>query len=597
MALDIIADVSPPERLPFGNHFVMPAFRVKMAIGGNCLYREMVVPLWAEDAFHKLWKKHLIAFLSRGYAIQSFNGKWTINQHIQEHTDHKGVYTLTAVGQEKLDIAKGAGNLGLQDVKLDLSALPSELEAKLLDYQIEPARQLLRALACGLAEWGYSGAWDCSDLGTGKTYTSLAAALAFAAAINGQVFVICPISVIGCDPRGGGTGSGWRGAFAHFNAVPRGIYNYETLRTGNRDFVKWEHYFGEEGKKMKRLNWTLDPARTVLVFDEAHKTKVVGTQNQALAMAAMRQRFPTIFTSGTLGSDPTHMRATGRAVGLHKDGQWLEFLKKNGCYGNHPKGKDWKFIGGPRGQRILQHLHYTVFPARGARIRIQDLGDRFPETQVIVEAYQTKDTQGIAKAFRDAEHAIERLKTQGDISEETGKKLRMNYYMDAWHASERAKVCGGLLEEMCEEELEEGRSVAIFMGFTDTREELMRRLKTSCGIFGTQPLDHRNRWIGEFQADRERVIVCQIAAGGVGVSLHDINGKHPRTAIILPHNSAEVVTQALGRVHRSGGRSKSRQIIPFAAGTVEEEICSAVRRKMAQIDTLNDGDLYPPKKF
>jgi hypothetical protein len=53
----------------------------------------------------------------------------------------------------------------------------------------------------------------------------------------------------------------------------------------------------------------------------------------------------------------------------------------------------------------------------------------------------------------------------------------------------------------------------------------------------------------------------------------------------------------LGRVHRAGGKSRSRQIVFFAAKTVEEQICSVVRSRMANIAALNDGDLRPEAKF
>jgi hypothetical protein len=49
--------------------------------------------------------------------------------------------------------------------------------------------------------------------------------------------------------------------------------------------------------------------------------------------------------------------------------------------------------------------------------------------------------------------------------------------------------------------------------------------------------------------------------------------------------------QALGRVHRAGGKSKSLQRIVFTAGTVEEKACDAIRRKIANFDLINDGDL------
>jgi hypothetical protein len=87
------------------------------------------------------------------------------------------------------------------------------------------------------------------------------------------------------------------------------------------------------------------------------------------------------------------------------------------------------------------------------------------------------------------------------------------------------------------------------------------------------------------------VIVCNIASGGVGVSLHDTRGRYARLALISPNYSAIQLRQTLGRVWRQGGKTKSIQKIIFAAGTIEERACDAVRSKLQNLALLNDGDL------
>jgi hypothetical protein len=585
MLTALVPDPAPPIHLPFGTTFELPPLRQRFTrADGECLFREVPVPLFAEIPFRGLWKKHRAEFYERGYGLRQHNEAWFLHQWLKRGA---GGYFLTSIGQESLLRVQSQTAPEAPIVLKNLVSLPPELETLLFDYQVHPARQILRAITQGSGEYGYPGAWDCSDLGTGKTYQVLAACIASGL----EIAVICPRSVI----------MAWRRAFAHFKFPARMIRNYESLATGRRDYVKMEHYEVEKGKKMRRFQWQLDPKDTVLIFDEAHKVKVAGTLNQGLAIAAIRQRFPAVFVSGTMASNPTHMRATGRAVGLHHDdATYVQFLNRNGCYGKNKSGKGWKFCGDTKdgefaGRRILASLHRTIFPARGARTRIEDLGDRFPETQIIAEAFETGEAAQIQQAFRDAQYAIEKLRAQGDINDDEVRNLRMSAYIRAWHASERLKV--EAIIEMVHDELEENRSVALFVNFTDVREELMKKLNTRCAIYGTQHQRERDYWIDEFQADRQRVIVCNIAAGGVGISLHDLNGKHARTSIILPTNRVVDVTQALGRVHRAGGRSRSRQIILFAADTVEESICERLRNKMGQISTLNDGDLYPEDKF
>ena len=567
-----VPDPSPPVAMTF---LTVPPLHRRFTSGGECMFREIGFNVSTDHLFKPLWKRNKQAWLERGFTLRNMNGKWLLQQWLA--VVGPGQLALTAVGEQVLNSFRNPqAEMALEAAKvvLDLPPLPPELEAKLLEYQVEPARQLLRALNEGEKEWGYPGAWDTSDMGTGKTYQSLAAAIATGL----EVAVVCPLAVI----------PAWGRAFAHFGHKPLFVLNYESLRTGNRKWCKIENIDGG-----RQFAWKMEPKDTIFVFDEAHTMKSIGKRTQALGIAAIRQRFPIIMASGTLSRDPTEMRASGRIVGLHKGKESFEhFMLDHHC--RHNGGKNWKFVGGKFGRQKLADIHRKVFPARGCRVRIADLGDRFPETQIMAESFETGETQKIAQAFKDAEEMCDRMRQQGMNEGEIARR-RSSAYMAAWHQSERLKVPS--IVEMARQEIEAGRSVAIFCNFIDVRIALMEALNTKCAIYGGQNPFDRERCIGDFQADRQRVIVANIDAGGVGVSLHDINGDFPRTSIILPTNKVVSITQALGRVHRAGGKSRSRQIVFYAAGTVEDEICAVIRTRMAQIQTLNDGEMYPADKF
>jgi hypothetical protein len=144
---------------------------------------------------------------------------------------------------------------------------------------------------------------------------------------------------------------------------------------------------------------------------------------------------------------------------------------------------------------------------------------------------------------------------------------------------------------LVEDAVAEGMSVAVFVNFNDSADALAVKLKTKCCIRGGQGDDEREACIAAFQADKEPVIICNIKAGGVGVSLHGSPTARMRLAIICVTDSAQDAKQATGRVWRAKG-AKSIQKFFFAAGTVEEtHILPNMRKKIANIDTLNDGDL------
>ena len=153
-----------------------------------------------------------------------------------------------------------------------------------------------------------------------------------------------------------------------------------------------------------------------------------------------------------------------------------------------------------------------------------------------------------------------------------------------------------LLADLTSDAIEDGKSVVIFTNYTETLMKLTAKLRCP-GIYGAQPISERQKIIDDFQSDKIRVVVVNIAAGGAGISLHDINGAFPRLALLCPTYNATDLKQALGRVHRAGGKSKSIQRLVYAAGTVEENVAKSVNQKIAAISALNDGDLLEPDIF
>jgi superfamily II DNA or RNA helicase len=168
--------------------------------------------------------------------------------------------------------------------------------------------------------------------------------------------------------------------------------------------------------------------------------------------------------------------------------------------------------------------------------------------------------------------------------------------MEARRRSELLKV--PFFVDTMEDLYDEGKSVVLFVNFQDTvdaivkRLEKMKKFKDTIGyIVGGQHHKTRQKDIEDFNADKKRIMVVNIKAGGVGISLHDLNGNHARASIISPNFSAFELVQALGRVWRQGGKTKSFQNIVYAAGTIEEKACHRVQFRMNNLSTLNDADL------
>ena len=105
-----------------------------------------------------------------------------------------------------------------------------------------------------------------------------------------------------------------------------------------------------------------------------------------------------------------------------------------------------------------------------------------------------------------------------------------------------------------------------------------------CQIYGDQTMEERQDAINRFQRNEERIIICQIRAGGVGISLHDLYGGHPRVSLMNFPDSGSDLIQALGRIPRSGSKSASLQRIIFVANVdYEKNIMQNINRKLTKL--------------
>ena len=112
-------------------------------------------------------------------------------------------------------------------------------------------------------------------------------------------------------------------------------------------------------------------------------------------------------------------------------------------------------------------------------------------------------------------------------------------------------------------------------------------------IVGGQTPKQRERDIDAFQADEKRLMLVNIKAGNAGVSLHDLNGNHPRESIISPTYSAIDMIQSMGRIHRAEAKTPTVQNVMFAAQTIEENVCRRVADKLNSLSVFNDNELNP----
>jgi superfamily II DNA or RNA helicase len=396
----------------------------------------------------------------------------------------------------------------------------------------------------------HSAVLDSSDCGTGKTYVGAELARLH----KGPVLVVAPLATLPF----------WR-AIMKDRGVPAGFINYEKLRTGRTEFVK---------KEPMLWKWQLSNS-AMIIFDEAHRLKSRDSIISKIAIAA--KPYKNIFLSATIAENPLHLRAVGFLLGLHNLKNYWNWCRILKCAPNGWGGLE--FTGG---QKELQKLHAQIYPEHGDRISLTDMADLFPENRIVYQKIDFGDKGKIQALYEEMEAELTALKETAEQDSKGAEALTIQ--LRQRQKTELLKV--PMLAERAQDLVEEGMSVVIFCCFRDTIRALQQRLPNAPAIEGGQKPEERERIKQDFQSDKTPILLCNVAAGGAGISLH---GTKPRATLITLSWTAPDIKQALGRTHRAKG-SSSIQYILTCSDSVEEQLEVAVRQKLANIETLNVGN-------
>jgi len=394
---------------------------------------------------------------------------------------------------------------------------------------------------------------NTSDCGTGKTFMALEAA----SRLQLRVLVWTPKSVVG---------SWW--------AVAESL----GVRDQVLDVVNPERIALGKTRWFQSNRWRLEPG-TLLVVDEPHRGASGVDSRQTKVLAQVKAYGTKVLAqSATIADSPLKLRAIGFLAGCHEfnPSSFYGWCRRHGCF-NSPWHSGIEFPKGPKGRTLMAKVHQELEPSM-VRIRIQDVPE-FPETSVqpLLVTLPDRDTQ----EFQDAYRAMDaRLKEPG--------ANQMVEVLRARQRTEHLKV--PYLGELIRDDLEAGNAVVVLVQFRDTLAQLAGLFPGCSELHGDQTQEERNTGIERFQSGVTSVICGIASAGGIGVSLHDLDGKRPRVAYHTPGWSASEFRQACGRVHRAGG-TKSVQHVVLCSGTIEERVYRTLLNKQGNIDTLQDGDL------
>lgn len=407
-----------------------------------------------------------------------------------------------------------------------------------------------------------SNTLDSSHVGTGKTVV----AAHLAKHLNRPVAVLCPKAVI----------PSWQRELAEIGIEPLFVLNYEKIRTGKTDFMS------KRGKKI--MQWKI-PKDTIIFVDEVHKCKGPYTQNAQLLVSLITQGYSVHAMSATAAEDPTEMRPIGFALGLHNLNKadkglksWFGWMMQYGCFQN-----EWNAWELKRGAK-LKDLNKVMYNKNVKKLTVDDFPDSFKDNRVFIEPVAFGSATKIAKAYKElgiTPEIITNLIENGTVEDSDWvlvNLLRARQLAESLKAKDMA--------DMAKDYIDQGHSVVLFVNFTDTANTLSTLLKCK-SIVGGQTAVERQQIIDDFQEDKEHVIVVNTAAGGTGISLHDINGNRQRISLISPTFNVKDHLQALGRIHRNGAKSDAIQKILVASDSIEEHVMRVVEQKSDNLNTLH----------
>lgn len=520
--------------------------------------REWSIPTEMLDGFFQFWKGNRFKLLNDGFTVSksAHSGKW----YLYETKNHVALFK---------NFTDAPPKTATPDDKFVLPSYEIADKSGLRSWQVDAAGKIVAAIK----HW--NAAIDGSDTGTGKTYT----ACAVARELGYNIVVVCPKAVI----------KAWNKVLRkHFKMGDKvlGVVNYEKLKTGRKDSPIASYVLSRTSRR-NIFTWKI-PKKTLIVWDESQKLKNWKTKNAKMCVQAIKDGYPMLFCSATNATNPLEMRAVGLALKMFKGGNkdYYQWARAHGVFDG-----DWglEFNNDPAS---LKKLNKDIFDKRGVRLR-RDTIPNFPDCEVISEVYNMDeaDANSINKIHDEMESELKKLERRAKADGDSELTIRLR----ARQQIELIKV--PLFVEMIETGLEQGFSVAVFVNFTETILALASRLGTKCIFDGKTPDKVRDRNVELFQEDSERVILVNVASGGAGLSLHDLNGNFPRMSLISPHDSPVFMRQALGRVWRDDAKTKSVQRIVFVANTVEEVVCLNVQGKLDNLDLLNDGDLIYGKNY
>ena len=472
---------------------------------------------------------------------------------------------------------------------------------QLRPYQRKPTAELLEIVK------RHRVGFDLSVTGSGKTYV----AAAIAAEMQLPTLVIAPVVAE----------SAWHRAAEHFGDK-FSVVGWEMLRTGGTQFGQWEngpppprgeriffkcsncqckidpekipfcgahwagiHCFETKVTPHKYGKFIFNPAVKLIIFDEIHRA-AGDSLNGDMVIGAKRAGALTLGLTATLAHSPLHLRATGYLAGLHNLANFDTFCGARGCRRVPMRGIQW-LAPKEKQDQIMRDIGAQIIPSKGILLTEADIPD-FPARHILPELYDlpAEDTAELNSLYELLSTPLADLEARaaGDVDPELGLTKRLR-------ARQRIELLKtGVATELGNDYLAKGHSVVWFVNYQQTIDALLKAFPDAGVINGAITGAKRERVVAAFQSNANRRLIVNNRAGGIALSLHDLQGDVPRVGLVFPDDSVVTMEQLFGRLARAGGKSAAVYRVIFASKSVEVAMRRNLELKYGNSQALKNSE-------
>jgi len=415
-------------------------------------------------------------------------------------------------------------------------------------HQLEAAKFLLEKKKSILAD----------EMGVGKTLSAIIAAYN----VEGKKLIICPSSLK----------LNWKKEILFVdNTAKIGIINGKTIA----DLTGSDWYIINYDILSKHMESILQSNFRCVIMDEAHYIKSLNNSGKATAERAK--------TSMRIAEKAEYVfLLTGTPI-TNKTKDIFNLLKII----NHPLAKNWmnfairycmayrdNYGWSMDGSSNISELHEKLTPVMMRRLKndILDLPEKirqFIPLEINLSVYNREFDKYMAQKNLSNNNAEQLVKLNG---------LRKIL------AEQKIKYTIEQIEILREQE----KQVVVFTCYTEVVNQILSHFKNvNIGsITGSADAKERQQAVDNFQNGNTKIIVCNIIAGGVGITLTAADTVLFNDFDWTPANHL----QAEDRIHRIGQDKKCNIIYMYAENTIiDEKMAGIIENKLENINEIVDG--------